>query len=193
MTSLLRPDLTRHDPDPACDREDAHPAIACPLHGAAADALTSSMQRITNVIGPDQAKALADALPGAILILPRQQVAHPDLDKQVWNETIALIQEAVSVWTDIPRQRLLVRDRTAEVVWARYVAMYLCVRLLPMASRLYIGKRFMKREHTAVTHAIQSVENRMAQHPDVRIEVEDMDASIRAALAELRHTHSPTT
>jgi chromosomal replication initiator protein len=70
--------------------------------------------------------------------------------------TIGSIQSVVAENFGMSVDDLLSSKRTAEVAWARQVAMYLC-RERTDSSLQQIGKAFRKKDHTTVIHAYKKV------------------------------------
>ena len=62
---------------------------------------------------------------------------------------------------DLSEKKLYGKSRTADIVSARHVAMYLC-RELTNSPLMLIGKHFGKRDHSTVIHACKVVEEKMS-------------------------------
>jgi chromosomal replication initiation ATPase DnaA len=71
----------------------------------------------------------------------------------------AKIPGMVATWFGFTRKDLLTGGRTAELAWARQVAMYFC-RELTIATMVDVGIIFGK-DHTNVGHAVNVVNNRI--------------------------------
>ncbi len=84
------------------------------------------------------------------------------------DEIVALAARAYSV----SLEELRGRSRRRRVVRPRQIAMYLC-RLYTDASLKEIGQVF-RRDHTTVLHAIESVEKRVVERPQLRYELETL-------------------
>ena len=72
------------------------------------------------------------------------------------------ICRVVSHEMNISESKLYGKGRTADVVGARHVAMFLC-RELTQNSLIHIGNHFGKRDHATVIHACKAVEGRISQ------------------------------
>lgn len=81
-------------------------------------------------------------------------VVRAPLVKTIW---ISEIQAAVCEKYRIPINEVMSHRRTAEVVRARHVAMYLA-RKLTTRSLPEIGRRFGGKDHTVIIHACRKIE-----------------------------------
>jgi chromosomal replication initiator protein len=72
------------------------------------------------------------------------------------------ICQVVSHEMNVSESKLYGKGRTAVVVAARHVAMFLC-RELTQNSLIHIGNHFGKRDHATVIHACKAVGDRMSQ------------------------------
>lgn len=70
------------------------------------------------------------------------------------------IQKAVAEYYGVSLVDLSCKRRTADVIWPRHVAMYLA-KTLTLKSLPEIGRRFGKRDHTTVLHAVRKLESRI--------------------------------
>ena len=59
------------------------------------------------------------------------------------------------------KKKLYSKSRTANIVVARHVAMYLC-REITNNSLIFIGRHFGRRDHSTVIHACKMVEDKIA-------------------------------
>ena len=87
-------------------------------------------------------------------------------------EIVALASRSYSV----SLEELRGRSRRRRVVRPRQIAMYLC-RLYTDASLKEIGQLF-RRDHTTVLHAIESVEKRVVEQPQLRYQLETLGCRI---------------
>lgn len=92
---------------------------------------------------------------------------------------IAVIQARVAEYYGIPIGEMTSARRHRGVARPRQVAMYLCRELTPH-SLPEIGRRFGKRDHTTVIHAMRKVEQLMREDPYIEEDV----AIIRSDFAE---------
>jgi chromosomal replication initiator protein len=93
--------------------------------------------------------------------------AHWTLD-----EIIALVARTYSVTPDDLRSR----TRKRHIARPRQIAMYLCRRYTD-ASLKEIG-RTLQRDHTSVLYAIDAVERRTLEHPQLRYQLETLSARL---------------
>lgn len=82
--------------------------------------------------------------------------------------TVETVIEAVSKYYDITPDKLLSNVRSADIVNARSVAMYICRDLLEM-QLTKIGEYFGGKKHTTVLHAINKVTDEESLMSDVKL------------------------
>jgi chromosomal replication initiator protein len=80
------------------------------------------------------------------------------------------IQKHVADYYDLRVQDLLGSRRTAQIAWARQVAMHL-TRTLTKISYQDVGEAFGGRDHGTVIHAVKKVEQRMAKEESIATEI----------------------
>jgi chromosomal replication initiator protein len=85
--------------------------------------------------------------------------------------TTARIKQAVSEFYRIPEIEMISHRRQRHVARPRQVAMYLTRELTPM-SLPEIGRRFGKRDHTTVIHAIKTVERLIGEDSNFAVDVD---------------------
>jgi chromosomal replication initiator protein len=90
------------------------------------------------------------------------------------SRSIEEIMELTARCYEMSVEDLRSRSRRAHVVKPRHFAMYLCRRYTD-ASLKEIGRAF-GRDHTSVMHALQAVEKRTVEKPQVRYEFEALAA-----------------
>jgi len=97
-----------------------------------------------------------------------KDLSQEDIDRAIITElnknnviTAGTIISAVSKYFDIEEETLRSRVKTAEVVNARQIAMYL-IRRLTKLSQGDIAKEFGKKDHTTVIYSLDVVEKRIA-------------------------------
>jgi chromosomal replication initiator protein len=91
--------------------------------------------------------------------------------------TIDLIQQKSAEHFQVEPAMMQAKKKTAEVVIARQVAMYLS-RQLTDSSLKSIGTAFGGRDHSTVIHACDTVTSRMSSNPSFRERVDKISASI---------------
>ena len=91
--------------------------------------------------------------------------------------SIEQIQATVASRYDVAVSDLVSARRTAPVVWARQVAIYLA-RELTNTPLQAIGKEFGGRNHATVLHACKRVSDRLAADHQTEVELDDLKTSI---------------
>ena len=92
-------------------------------------------------------------------------IISPSKNKQI---TVEVVIDAVSKYYDITPDKLLSNVRSADIVNARSVAMYICRDLLGM-QYTKIGEFFGGKKHSTVMHACNKLANDPALMSDVKI------------------------
>ena len=92
-------------------------------------------------------------------------IISPNKKKAITVETVI---EAVSKYYDITPDKLLSNVRSADIVNARSVAMYICRDLLEM-QLTKIGEYFGGKKHTTVLHALNKVSDEESLMSDVKL------------------------
>jgi chromosomal replication initiator protein len=92
-------------------------------------------------------------------------IISPNKKKAITVETVI---EAVSKYYDITPDKLLSNVRSADIVHARSVAMYICRDLLEM-QLTKIGEYFGGKKHTTVLHALNKVSDEESLMSDVKL------------------------
>lgn len=82
------------------------------------------------------------------------------------------IQRVVAEAYGVDVKKMTEKDRTANVAFARQVAMYLCREEIKDITTTTIGKAFGKRDHATVLHAIKTVRNRIDTNAEDKRKVE---------------------
>lgn len=85
------------------------------------------------------------------------------------------IQKAVARHFNISKEDMVSSRRTAQVVRPRQIAIYLAKMLTPR-SLPEIGRRFGKRDHTTILHAVRKIESLMQVDDKMAKNVEDLRA-----------------
>lgn len=91
---------------------------------------------------------------------------------------IEAIQQAVADHFGIAPELLIGKTRKQEIALARQVAMYLAKRLTQNPLKV-IGLHFGNRDHTTVIHAVQTIEKRCLEDPNLSHLVDVLSASIQ--------------
>lgn len=89
---------------------------------------------------------------------------------------------AVAKHCGVRRADLKSKSRKAPIVRARQLAMYLCHKRDMSYAR--IGKELGKRDHSTVVYGCEQVEHAIATSRDFRIEVENLEASLKGGMAK---------
>jgi chromosomal replication initiator protein len=92
--------------------------------------------------------------------------------------SIDLIQETVVGRFNMKASDMKARKRTDAVAFPRQIAMYLSRELTP-ASLPEIGNAFGGRDHTTVIHAINKIEQKMKQDPDLAANIESLIQQVK--------------
>lgn len=111
-------------------------------------------------------------------LLVAEPCEHPEIVEIVETEsrlTMRRIQDVTCDHFGVLRSDILSTRRTAPLVRARHVAVYLC-KTQVSRSLPEIGRAFGNRDHTTILHAIRKVKSKIADHQ------EDINA-IKARLA----------
>ena len=107
--------------------------------------------------------------------LPLETVEHLLQSQIVKNHTkridVEAIQRRVAEYYKVPESKMKMKDRTAQVAFARQVAMYLCGELTDM-KLVAIGAAFGGRDHGTVIHARKTIRDRMDVDAETKRDVE---------------------
>lgn len=106
---------------------------------------------LTQEVAP--AWVIGDSRFGAI------NIPAPEYIPKIVENSIRRIQKAVCETLGISLTEMVSDRRTAPVVFRRQIAMYLCKKLTTH-SLPEIGRRFGKRDHTTVLHAVRKIERK---------------------------------
>lgn len=97
-----------------------------------------------------------------------KDVIYPNKAKKV---TFELITNIVAEQYGVTVENILSKRRTAEIVQARQVTMYLCRKLMD-TSLSQIGSFLGHRDHTTVIHGISSVESELKINDEMKTKVD---------------------
>ena len=89
------------------------------------------------------------------------------------------IQETVSKYFNVDVKDLVGQKRSADIVFPRQIAMYLC-RSIPQISLPQIGKDFGGRDHTTVLHACNKIEKEIKENKNTKMIVDSVKNIILA-------------
>jgi chromosomal replication initiator protein len=95
--------------------------------------------------------------------------------------SIDLIQETVVSRFNLKLSDMKARKRTDAIAFPRQIAMYLSRELTP-ASLPEIGNAFGGRDHTTVIHAINKIEQKMKQDPDLAATIESLIQQVKGVV-----------
>lgn len=93
--------------------------------------------------------------------------------------SVKSITENVAEYYRIDPDHLRSKRKTAELVRARQVAMYICRKYTPHSLKK-IGEEFGGRDHSTVIHAISTVENNLETDFNLKTAVEALEAAIKS-------------
>jgi len=93
--------------------------------------------------------------------------------------SVGEIQAAVALYFKLPVRVMSDGSRYREHARPRQVAMYLSRQLTPM-SLPEIGRRFGRRDHTTVIHAIRRIEKLMAEGSEIALAVLTLKKELEA-------------
>jgi len=91
--------------------------------------------------------------------------------------SIDAIQQKTAELFDIPADMMKAKKKTAEVVLARQVAMYLA-RSLTRNSLKSIGDAFGGRDHSTVIHACDTISRRMSEDANLKTRIEQVSGRL---------------
>jgi len=90
---------------------------------------------------------------------------------------VAYIQEVVSGYFDISLEDMLSRKRSAEIIYARHIAMYLC-RMIIDAPLKQIGKEFGGKDHSTIIHAVEKITQNVEKSKVLKREITELERKI---------------
>ncbi len=133
-------------------------------------------------------QSVRDLLAGLNQVVARAALLHRPVTPELIAEALAAVDvkerprslEEIAALAarsySVSLEELRGRSRRRHVVRPRQIAMYLC-RLYTDASLKEIGRLF-QRDHTTVLHAIESVEKRVVERPQLRYELETLGCRV---------------
>lgn len=87
--------------------------------------------------------------------------------------SIDLIQKKVAAYYNIRQSDIVGKKRVKQIVFPRQIAMYLA-RELTESSLPKIGKEFGGKDHTTVLHAIDKIENQLAEDDNLQDDIRNL-------------------
>ncbi|MDR2166857.1 MAG: chromosomal replication initiator protein DnaA [Clostridiales bacterium] len=91
---------------------------------------------------------------------------------------VAYIQEVVSGYYGISTEEMLGRRRTADIIYARHVAMYLCRMIIDQPLKA-IGKEFGGKDHTTIIHAVDKITANIEKNKNLKKEIGELERKIK--------------
>lgn len=91
---------------------------------------------------------------------------------------VPYIQEVVSSFYGISTSDMRGRRRTADIIHARHIAMYLCRMLIDKPLKL-IGKEFGGKDHTTIIHAVDKITLNMDKDKTLKRDIAELESKIR--------------
>jgi len=91
---------------------------------------------------------------------------------------VEYIQEVVAAYYNITPDEIRAKRRTANIAYARHVAMYLC-RMFMDKSLKDIGKDFGGRDHSTIVHACDKVSAEIEDNKQLKREVLELEKKIK--------------
>ena len=162
------------------------------MNGGLTGAMVDALERVRK--GPATAHDI-DVHPGVLISLSTRGLLHPDRKRhhpniyrltpkgeafiELLHQPIVItpqdgmvvrIQKAVALHYGVPVEEMRSSRRGDGVARHRQVAMYLTRQMTPL-SLPNIGRRFGKRDHTTVLHAIRKVEQLVRTDPGIAADV----------------------
>lgn len=87
------------------------------------------------------------------------------------------VMEAVSRYYSVSMQDMVGQSRVREILIPRQIAMFLCKKYLRM-SHVRIGELFSGRDHTTVMNAVEKIESKMQNDPQMLREVRALEKEL---------------
>ena len=92
--------------------------------------------------------------------------------------SISYIQEVVSGYYGVNLEEMLGKRRTANIIQARHVAMYLCRMFIDKPLK-DIGKDFGGKDHTTIIHAVDKITANIEKNTAFKKEVSELEKKIK--------------
>jgi chromosomal replication initiator protein len=107
-----------------------------------------------------------------------QRLLHDMLSSGPKTVSTGDVQKKVADYFSVSLADMLSNNRSRSVVLPRQIAMYLCKKMTTR-SLSEISRRFNKKDHTTVLHAVKRIEQLTAEDSDVRTDVERLELALR--------------
>ncbi|MCL2168737.1 MAG: chromosomal replication initiator protein DnaA [Defluviitaleaceae bacterium] len=91
---------------------------------------------------------------------------------------VSYIQEVVAGYYGVNTNDLLGKRRTADIIRARHIAMYLCRMLIDKPLK-NIGKDFGGKDHTTIIHAVDKITLNMEKDKVLKKEITELERKIK--------------
>jgi chromosomal replication initiator protein len=108
-----------------------------------------------------------------------QRVLRDSLPQRKKILSIEQIQKRVAEFYNVSPEQMCSKRKTADIAFARQVAMYLCRTLTPTSLKV-IGTFFGGRDHSTVIHAHKTVLQLMNKDVNVKLKIDHLADSLRA-------------
>jgi len=120
-------------------------------------------------------------LTGSKCTLEFAQKALEDMVKQKERREVDVvyIQETVANYYNLTVDDIISKKRTANVTYARHVAMYLSRMILDKPLK-DIGRDFGGKDHTTIIHAVDKITSNLDKNKSLKKELSDLERKIRA-------------
>jgi chromosomal replication initiator protein len=91
---------------------------------------------------------------------------------------VSYIQEVVSGYYGISTEEMLGKRRTADIIYARHVAMYLCRMIVDQPLKA-IGKEFGGKDHTTIIHAVDKITANIEKNKNLKKEIGELERKLK--------------
>ena len=91
---------------------------------------------------------------------------------------VPYIQEVVAAYYGVSTEEILSGKRTADITYARHVAMYLCRMIIDKPLKA-IGKEFGGKDHTTIIHAVDKITAKMEKEKNLKKEIGELERKLK--------------
>ena len=91
---------------------------------------------------------------------------------------VPYIQEVVAGYYSVTTEDLLGKKRTAEITYARHIAMYLARMIIDTPLKT-IGREFGGKDHTTVIHAVDKITSNIEKNKNLKKEIMELEKKIK--------------